>query len=77
MVGMLATVRSTDDLAQVFSFLGRYYEFRFSRRRELLRAMYIPFVVALMGAVVLMIALSIFQPMIALTLAFARYAGGF
>jgi type II secretory pathway component PulF len=76
-VGMLATVRNTDDLAEVFSFLGRYYEFRFSRRRELLRALYIPFVVALMGAVVLLIALSIFQPMIALITATARYAGGF
>jgi type II secretory pathway component PulF len=76
-VGMLATVRNTDDLAEVFSFLGRYYEFRFSRRRELLRALYIPLVVALMGGVVLLIALSIFQPMIALTMATARYAGGF
>jgi hypothetical protein len=30
-----------------------------------------------MGGVVLLIALSIFQPMIALTMATARYAGGF
>ena len=77
MVAMLATVRNTDDLGEIFSFLHRHYEFRFSRRRELLRALYIPFVVMLMGALVLLIELSIFQPLIALITAEARLTGGF
>jgi MSHA biogenesis protein MshG len=76
-VGMLATVRSVDDLGEVFAFLARYYEFRFSRRRELLRALYVPFIVAAMGAIVLLIALTVFQPMIALILAMTHFGGGF
>jgi MSHA biogenesis protein MshG len=76
-VGMLAAVRSLDDLGDVFAFLARYYEFRFSRRRELLRALHVPFVVAIMGVIVLLIALSIFQPMILLIQATMHFGGGF
>jgi len=77
MIGMLAAVRSVDDLGDIFSFLARYYEFRFSHRREMLRALYIPFVVAAMGVVVLLIALSVFQPLILMIQAMTHFPGGF
>jgi type IV pilus assembly protein PilC len=75
--GMLQTVRGDEDLLQVLSFLGRHYEDRFSRTREFLRSAAIPAFVFSMGAIVLLVELSVFQPLIGLIQATAHYPGGF
>ncbi|MDP9173478.1 MAG: type II secretion system F family protein [Planctomycetota bacterium] len=75
--GMLATARDDQSLLAVTSFLANFYEYRFARAQAILRAAYVPAVVFILGTVVAVIALSVFQPMVALTRATARYAGGF
>ncbi len=62
-VSMLATTRDSDGLVQVLGFLWRYYEFRFVRARAILQAAYVPAVVFLMGALVAILGLSLFQPL--------------
>jgi type II secretory pathway component PulF len=65
-VGMLATVRSGEDFLQVMSFLARYYESRFSKAREVMRAAAIPAFVLVTGLAVLFVDLAVFQPMISM-----------
>jgi type II secretory pathway component PulF len=64
LVGMLEA--STTDLAEVFRFLSRYYATRFSRTQALLRGAFVPVVAVTMGAVVAVVGLSLFVPLIAL-----------
>jgi len=79
--GMLNTVRGDDDLVQVLSFLARHFEYRFSRWRELMYAAGIPIFVGVVGAFVVLVELSVFQPIIALIDICAepvrRHIGGF
>jgi type II secretory pathway component PulF len=77
---MLKTATSSENAQQVMSFLARHYEYRFSRFREILRAAAIPAYVTIMGALVLLVQLSVFQPMIALidaTAGAGHHHGGF
>jgi type II secretory pathway component PulF len=76
-VAMLKTVTGNEDLIQVMSFLSRYYESRFSRAYELFRAACVPATVFVMGAAALFLALSIFQPMVALINASCNWPRGF
>jgi len=80
LTGMLATVHGSDDLANVMAFLGRHYEYRFSRLSEVLRAAAIPCFVFTVGAMVLLVELSVFQPMIAMNSVLSAphiHGGGF
>jgi len=63
---MLKSAVNGEGKMQVMSFLARHYEYRFSRFREVLRAVAIPAFVTVMGALVLVVQLSIFQPMLSL-----------
>ncbi|MDB5303647.1 MAG: ral secretion pathway protein [Phycisphaerales bacterium] len=66
MAGMLATARAGDDTPGVFRFLARYYEARFSRSAVLLRGAIAPGIAIGFGALVAVIALGIFQPLVAM-----------
>jgi len=78
LVGMLRTVRDTDGLMQVLMFLSRHFESRFTRLREFTRAAVVPGLVMFMGAAVLLVCLSVFQPMVLMiNLNAARDFGGF
>ena len=75
---MLATVRNNDSLLQVLGFLWRYYEYRVSRARAVLQALYVPVIVFVMGLFVAIIGMSLTQPMARLCDIAARtYPGGF
>jgi len=63
LVGMMAPVRDTADLGEVFAFVGRFHTDRFLLRREAMRAAVIPVFTLIMGVIVALIALSIFVPM--------------
>lgn len=71
---LLATVRSTDDTAEVFRFLERHYRWRFSRADYLLRAMVIPLTVLILGVAVAFIALAMFLPLLSLMNALSSQA---
>jgi general secretion pathway protein F len=73
---MLATVRDEQGLAAVMIYLSQFYEFRFARTRTILRAVYVPAVVLVMGSMVALLALSVFQPMIVLIQMTSNYRGG-
>jgi type II secretory pathway component PulF len=75
--GMLATVRDETGLSAVMIFLAQYYDYRFARSRAIVRAAYVPLVVLALGAMVTLIALAIFQPMIDMIHANSLYKGGF
>jgi general secretion pathway protein F len=64
--GMIASALATSDLPQVMDFLARYYEGRFSRAAQVLRAAAIPALAICFGLVVLLIAHSLFDPIIRL-----------
>ncbi|MDB5301628.1 MAG: gspF [Phycisphaerales bacterium] len=66
MAGMLATARSGEDTPEVFRFLARYYEARFSRSAVLLRGAVVPGIAIGFGALVAIVALGIFQPLVAI-----------
>ena len=75
---MLATTRDSDGLVQVLGFLWRYYEYRFVRARAILQSAYVPVIVFLMGALVAIVGLSLFQPMAMLNEHMAHFVtGGF
>lgn len=76
LAGMLATAKAGDDTPEVFRFLARYYETRFSRSAVLLRGAVVPGVAIGFGALVCAIALSIFQPLIALMESLSAGMGG-
>lgn len=77
-VSMLATTRDSDGLVQVLGFLWRYYEFRFVRARAILQGAYVPVVVFLMGALVAILGLALFQPLAMLSEHLSHYiSGGF
>jgi type II secretory pathway component PulF len=63
LVGMSAGARNTADLAEVFSFVGRFHTDRFLLRREAIRAAIIPVFTLLMGVMVALVALAVFVPM--------------
>jgi MSHA biogenesis protein MshG len=73
---MLATVRSGDDLLQVFAFLARHYEARFSRLEELVDALTAPFLALVMGAATLLVGLSVIQPIAEMINALSHVGGG-
>jgi type IV pilus assembly protein PilC len=60
---MLATVRNNESMLQVLRFLWRYYEYRVSRTRAVIQALYVPAVVIGLGAIVAVIGVSLMQPM--------------
>lgn len=64
--GMLGTTRPTPNIAAVCHFLERYYRSRFSRAEALIRESGVPIVALLGGAAVVLVALSIFQPIVML-----------
>jgi type II secretory pathway component PulF len=66
LAGMLATARAGDDTPEVFRFLARYYDSRFSRAALLLRGATVPAVAIICGALVTVVALGVFQPLAAL-----------
>jgi type II secretory pathway component PulF len=66
LVGMLATARASDDAADVFAFLGRYYRARFSRTATLLEAAVVPAVSIGFGLVVGLICMGLFVPLVRL-----------
>lgn len=66
LVGMLATVKGTADVAQVLQFLERYYGARFSRALLLLEGAWVPAVVLVMAVIVGWVILALFMPMITL-----------
>jgi type IV pilus assembly protein PilC len=66
MVGMLATAQASGSLAEVFAFLARYYQTRFSRTVLLLQGALAPLTALVFGAVVCCVALNLFLPMVRL-----------
>jgi type II secretory pathway component PulF len=64
--GMLSTSQGDEDAQEVFEFLHRYYDNRFSRTATLLRGAVMPLVAIVGGIVVLAIALGVFEPLAAL-----------
>jgi type II secretory pathway component PulF len=60
---MLATVRGNESMLQVLRFLWRYYEYRVSRARAVIQALYVPAVVIGLGAIVALIGVALMQPM--------------
>lgn len=59
---MLATVRNNESLLQVLGFLWRHYEFRVSRTRAVIQALYVPVVVLVLGTAVGFVGASLMQP---------------
>jgi type II secretory pathway component PulF len=76
-VGMVATIRSSEDIVQTFSFLSRHYEFAFSRLREVIRGLFIPVAVCCLGLLVGLVASSLFMSMTRVIAATDYYRGGF
>ena len=74
-VAMLAHVRGGDAASGVFLFLARYYHTRYSRIAALARAASVPLIVFLVGALVLVIALSLLTPLVTLIDAVAPSMG--
>jgi type II secretory pathway component PulF len=67
LVGLISTAQGAGDMPEVFDFLSRYYDSRFSRAAQLLRGALIPMLAIGFGAIVAGMALSIFEPLISLT----------
>lgn len=65
-VGMLRPARDAAGVADVFAFLTRYYDARFSTATALLQGAAIPLMVAVMAFFVLTLALGLFMPMVEL-----------
>lgn len=65
-VGMLRPARDTAAVTDVFAFLTRYYDARFSTAAALLDGAAIPVMVAIMAFFVLTLALGLFMPLIEL-----------
>jgi len=63
---MLAPATSGEQVADVFEFLARYYDSRFSRTRLLLRGAVVPLTVFFFAVIVTFVALSMLMPMTAL-----------
>lgn len=63
---MLSTAVTTQDVAEVLRFVGRYFSMRFSRGLALAQAAVVPLFAMTMGAFVAWVALSIVMPMTAL-----------
>lgn len=64
MIGMLRTARDSAGTSEVFAFLARYYDGRFSRTAALLEGAAIPLMALLMGAFVVTMALGLFLPLV-------------
>lgn len=64
--GMLASARGPDGMRNVLLFLGRYYDTRFSAATALLRAAAVPVMVGITAALVTIIALGVFMPLVRL-----------
>jgi type II secretory pathway component PulF len=60
-VGFLAPVRGGDDLAAALRFLAGQYEYRAQRTSAIAQAMLIPMFVTIMGSLVALLGLSLFQ----------------
>lgn len=65
-VGMLRPARDTAGVADVFAFLTRYYDSRYSTAAALLEGAAIPVMVAIMAFFVLTLALGLFMPLVEL-----------
>ncbi|HWE03610.1 MAG TPA: type II secretion system F family protein [Tepidisphaeraceae bacterium] len=63
---MLSTATTDGDAREVFDFLHRYYDGRFSRTAAVLRAALLPLVAIAGGIIVREVALGVFQPLTAL-----------
>jgi type II secretory pathway component PulF len=66
MVGMLSTSQSSTGTRDVFAFLLRYYDSRFSAASALLRGAAVPVMVAIMAVFVTTLALGLFVPLVEL-----------
>jgi type II secretory pathway component PulF len=64
--GLLVTAQAGHNATDVFRFLQRYYDAKFSRALFLLRGAAVPATALAMGIVVAMVALSLFHPIVAL-----------
>jgi len=62
----LGAASRTESISEAMSFLSRYYAARFSRTMEMLAAAAVPMMTILLGAIVLIVALGLFQPMLLL-----------
>ena len=65
-VGILASVKDQQNLGEAVAFLSRYHLGRSSRFYAILQSLVIPAITAVMGSIVLLVALSLFQSMAAL-----------
>ena len=63
---LLATAQAAGNAPEVFRFLARYYDGKFSRAAYLLRGAIIPGMALFFGVIVALLALSVFQPMVSL-----------
>lgn len=66
MSGMLATTRDTNVMQNVFGFLTRYYDRRFSATASFIEGAALPIMVAILGLFVASLALGVFVPMVQL-----------
>ncbi|HSU67839.1 MAG TPA: type II secretion system F family protein [Tepidisphaeraceae bacterium] len=62
-VGMLRTAQGADATADVFAFLGRYYDSQFSTAWAILQGAAIPVMVCVLAIFVLILALAVFVPL--------------
>jgi type II secretory pathway component PulF len=62
--GMLGSARGTDEAADVFDFLARYYGSRYSATAAMLQASVIPITVFIFAFLVASVALALFMPII-------------
>ncbi len=66
LVSMLATSANSENLVQTLQFLSRHFDLRVARTRAILQSVAVPVSVFIMGAAVALLALSLFQPLVAL-----------
>jgi type II secretory pathway component PulF len=76
LVGLLTTGQSTPNAAETLRFAARFYRDRFSARRAVLAELAVPAMTILIGLVVALIALSIFQSMRQLIDSISVFPGG-
>jgi type II secretory pathway component PulF len=74
--GTLAIAQFSGDPVSALHFLERYYRGRYSRMAAFLRALGVPILVVSMGAIVLLAALALFEPLLALMDTLSPYKGG-
>jgi type II secretory pathway component PulF len=73
-VSALGLARGGEAVVLAFEFSARHYEFRAMRREAVLRSLYVPAMVFVMGAMVAFIALAMFEPLVKLAYAWSSNA---